>query len=38
MKGKQIISKGHDIACHTKQTQEIVSNSFHALEPQINKR
>lgn len=38
MKGKQIISKGHDIACLTKQTQEIVSNSFHALVPQINKR
>lgn len=38
MKGKHIIFKGHDIACLTKQTQKIVSNSFHALEPRINKR
>lgn len=37
MKGNQIISKGHDTACLTKHTQEIVSNSFHALEAQIKK-
>lgn len=31
MKGKQAISKGHGVACLTKQTEEIVSDGFYAL-------
>lgn len=31
IEGKQVISEGHGIAYLAKQTQEIVSNSFHAL-------
>lgn len=31
IEGKQVISEDHGVAYLAKQTQEIVSNSFHAL-------